>query len=58
MSYLIPACFGIITWVIIIWFIWKVRKESEKINYKKKCSVTSSGLLKGGVTNYEKIINK
>ena len=36
MNYLIPACFGIITWVIVMWFIWKVRKESEKINYKKK----------------------
>jgi len=28
--------FAFVSWIFIMWIIWKARKEAEKLDYKKK----------------------
>lgn len=35
MNWLIPAIVGLIGWAILMWIIWKARKEGERLSERK-----------------------
>jgi len=39
MNYWIPISIGFISWVFIMWIIWKARKEVERLNEKKRKNI-------------------